>query len=240
MKISMLKSRLVNFFELLTISPILFPKLAIDYFVIKKEVKKRQGLLKTKSNSDDPESFEKYFNFKDNFIQLSLIRVAKLGLTNSKNKLEILDLGTGAGYFPFICNYYKNNCEAIDIAGNQFYDQSTEVLNLKKYHQEIFFNEDIVTSKKYDLICAYMICFNGHKTSKLWAEKEWSQFLISLISKNLNLNGRIFLSFNLEEDNMPFSPSVKIFFESFADKVSKNEVMITNKVNMIELIEELI
>lgn len=237
MKILMLKSRLVNFFELLTISPILFPKLVIDYFLIKKEIRKRQGLLATANNTDDPEAFEKYFNLKDNFIQISLIRVVRLGLITSKNKLEILDLGTGAGYFPFICNYYENNCEAIDIAGNQFYDQSTEVLNLKKYHQEIFFNEELVTSKKYDLICAYMICFNGHKTSKLWAEKEWSKFLINLITNNLNLDGRIFLSFNLESDGKPFSSELENFFKMISKKISSNEILIQNSVELESILQ---
>jgi SAM-dependent methyltransferase len=233
-----IKSKLINFYNLIRLSNIFFPKILIDYFKIKNIINGQHISLKIDSASGDSESFEKYFILKELFIQEALIRVQKLHLNNSKSKLSILDLGTGAGYFPFICNYYQNESEAIDISGNKFYDESTNALKLKKYHQKIIFDEKLTTNKKYDLVCAYMICFNGHKSEALWANKEWGAFLINIIENNLNSNGRIFLSFNLENDGKPFSKDLKQFFSFFASEITNNEIMIQNNKNCVSLITE--
>ncbi len=233
-----IKSKLINFYRLIRLSNFLFPKVLIDYFKIKNIINRQHILLKIDSASDDSQSFEKYFILKELFIQEALIRVQKLYLNNSKSKLSILDLGTGAGYFPFICNYYQNESEAIDILGNKFYDESTNALKLKKYHQKIIFDEKLITNKKYDLVCAYMICFNGHKSEALWTNKEWGAFLINIIENNLNSNGRIFLSFNLENDGKPFSKELKHFFSFFASEITNNEIMILNNKNCVSLITE--
>ena len=82
-----------------------------------------------------------------------------------------------------------------------------------------------------------MICFNGHKTSKLWAEKEWSKFLINLITNNLNLDGRIFLSFNLESDGKPFSSELENFFKMISKKISSNEILIQNSVELESILQ---
>ena len=77
-----------------------------------------------------------------------------------------------------------------------------------------------------------MICFNGHKSPNLWGIYEWSKFLNALINNNLQTNGKIFLSFNLEENGEPFSYELENFFCSFAKKISSNEILIENNQHL--------
>ena len=51
--------------------------------------------------------------------------------------------------------------------------------------------------RKFDLITAFMICFNGHKSPALWGPEEWEFFLDDLETR-LKPRGRIYLSFNRE------------------------------------------
>lgn len=236
-KTSIFKSRLKNFFSIFINTKFYFFKVFIDYFSIRKNIWDKHRSIKVNSNIQEAETYEKYFVLKNNFIQHGLMRVTQLNL-HKKNKLSILDLGTGAGYFPYICNFYGNYAECLDIKDNEFYDHSTDALSLVKYHHEIVFNKKLPTNKKYDLICAYMICFNGHKTEALWGVHEWSVFLREIIQKNLKDGGKIFLSFNLEDDGKPFSEDLKKFFNSFSKSFSKNEILISNNKRLIEVIKK--
>lgn len=230
------KSRLKNFFSIFINTKFYFFKVIIEYFLIKKNILNKHSSLKINPNIKETETFEKYFVLKSNFIQHGLIRATQLNL-HKKNNLSILDLGTGAGYFPYICNFYGNYAECLDIEGNEFYDHSTDALSLIKYHHEIVYNKKLPIDKKYDLICAYMICFNGHKTKAIWGIHEWSIFLKNILEKNLKEEGKIFLSFNLENDGQPFSKDLKKFFNSFCLSLSKNEILISNTKGLIKILE---
>ena len=235
-KVSILKSRLKNFFRIFINSKLYFFKVFIEYFLIKKNILNKHSSLKINHNIKETETFEKYFVLKNNFIQHGLIRATQLNI-HKKSELSILDLGTRAGYFPYICNFYGNYAECLDIEGNEYYDHSTDALSLIKYHHEIVYSKKLPIDKKYDLICAYMICFNGHKTKALWGIHEWSIFLKNVIEKNLKEEGKIFLSFNLEDDGQPFSKDLKKFFNCFSRSFSKNEILISNNKGLIEVIE---
>src|SRR2546428_6601423 len=65
--------------------------------------------------------------------------------------------------------------------------------------------------RKFDLITAFMICFNGHKRPALWGPKEWSFFLDDLETR-LNPGGRIRLGFNREDDGSFYSGDLRRFF----------------------------
>ena len=82
-----------------------------------------------------------------------------------------------------------------------------------------------------------MICFNGHKSTNLWGIYEWSNFLDILINNNLQPNGKIFLSFNREENGEPFSVELEKFFCSFAKKMSSNEILIENNQHLMASIK---
>ena len=124
--------------------------------------------------------------------------------TIRKNKKNILDIGTGAGYFPFICNELNHSGFCLDVPDNDLYDQLTDSLGLIKFKRYIKCFEPIKlkTDIRFDLITAYMICFNNHKQKDLWHVEEWDWFIKHLFTR-LQPDGEIFLSFNEESPNEP-------------------------------------
>jgi len=83
-----------------------------------------------------------------------------------------------------------------------------------------------------------MICFNGHRTKDVWGVNEWKIFITSIIKKNLKISGKIFLSFNLEDDGNPFSSELENFFTFFAKKISNNEILIQNTVELESVLQD--
>jgi SAM-dependent methyltransferase len=196
-----------------------------DYFRILKILRLK---LKTKEifiNDHHPESFEKYLNYRFWLLE-NLTRIFDLGLESSSKKLKVLDIGTGFGYFPFLCSYYGHDAMAIDLNDNEMYNDVIKKLNVKRHVRRIERNIDIEINEKFDLITAFMICFNNHKTEDIWNENDWTFFINSLKENNLNQPGTIFLSFNLEFDGKPFNNSLYNFFDRSQYEIDSNKVLI--------------
>lgn len=200
-------------------------KILHEYFIIKKLI---NGKIKSvqKYRIDNPgESFEKYLNL-DIWVFETLLRCYRLGLHDKSKSLNILDLGTGAGYFPFICSYFGHKAEAVDVPDNKMYNELVSALAVSRHNERIMPFASLSNTDKYDLITAFMICFNGHKTKKLWHISEWKSFLNSLHQNNLKDNGEVFLSFNAETAEEPVSKDLLNFFLENGGEVSGSTVKI--------------
>jgi hypothetical protein len=68
--------------------------------------------------------------------------------------------------------------------------------------------------RKFDVITAHMICFNGHKSDKLWKISEWEYFLDDLAANHLVPGGQVCLELNREYDDSLYTPELKAYFES--------------------------
>ena len=119
--------------------------------------------VRSKPYNSDLTAQEKYLNYKF-WLKESLIRFYKLGLHRDEKK-TILDIGTGTGYFPFICNEFSHAGFCLDVPDNELYDQITDSLGLIKFKRyiKIFELLKLNTNERFDLVTAYMICFNNHK-----------------------------------------------------------------------------
>ena len=173
----------------------------------------------------------KYINYKQ-WLKECLLRAYKLKLNERIKPLRILDIGTGFGYFPFICNKFGHKADSTDLPDNKLYNLIIEKLDLQRFHVSInaytpLQNE---TSERYDLVTAFMITFNNHKTNKLWKEEEWKFFINDLYSRILKKNGKIFLSFNEESPGIFYSNDLEEFFQTNGYKVESNTVFISHPV----------
>ena len=77
--------------------------------------------------------------------------------------------------------------------------------------------------RKFDLITAFMICFNGHKSPALWGPKEWSFFLDDLATR-LNPGGRIRLGFNRERDGSFYTKELRRFFVNRGAEIDQHRI----------------
>jgi hypothetical protein len=204
-----------------------FPKFLTDFLLINRQVKKRISSLTHYRLKNPGELYEKYLN-TNLWVCETLIRVHKLKLHKSPKKLRVLDLGTGCGYFPYICSFYGHSAESLDLGENELYNRVILALDVVRYDQKIVAFSKLELDKKYDLITAFMICFNGHKSINLWDIKEWDYFLDSLRLNNLKSGGKVYLSFNAESDPLePINLSLLQYFSSMNSKISKNNVSLT-------------
>lgn len=161
---------------------------------------------------DDPgDGWPKYFDLP-RWMTINLRRVRDLGLDFGFRK-RVLDLGCGAGYFLYINKALGHEVLGLDIDENPMFGEMVALLGLSRvvWRIEPFEPLPPLGKKKFDLITAFMICFNGHKSPALWGRKEWTFFLDDLATR-LKPGGRICLGFNREENGDYYNADLRDFF----------------------------
>ena len=83
-------------------------------------------LKKKYSELGDEYKGMKYLRFNTRF-KGRLNYVYQLGLADSKEKKNILDIGTGVGYFPYICNRFGHNAMAFDLGDYDLFNDMIEM-----------------------------------------------------------------------------------------------------------------
>jgi hypothetical protein len=81
--------------------------------------------------------------------------------------------------------------------------------------------------RRFDVITAHQICFNGHKTENLWGADEWDFFLNDLEENHLNPGGMIALEFNEEPAIGFYTKEVRKYFESRSTRIFRGRVIIS-------------
>ena len=140
--------------------------------------------------------------------------------------LEILDIGTGAGHFPFLCSKFGHSVLATDIPeGSRDGSFAKDLLprnpNWQKPEDKNRIYTDIIKllevtwsplriqpfqalpnfGKKFDLITAFMINFNKYRKEKtMWEIDEWVFLFEDIIKNQLTKSGRIFFQLNRAPD----------------------------------------
>ena len=132
---------------------------------------------------EETKSAYKYLEL-DKWIFENLLRAYKLNLHKLKSK-KILDLGCGPGFFIYICKYFGHEVLGLDLK-DQFYSELTNLLDLNIVNKEISSNKNLqlYPKEKFDLVTAFMICFDRDNSDDLWDTKKW-RFFLNDIEKNI-------------------------------------------------------
>ena len=169
----------------------------------------------------------KYLNLRE-WMRTNLRRVLELELDYGFRK-RILDIGCGAGYFLHICRWLGHDVVGLDIGEEPMYDEMTRMLGLKRVLWRVQAFEPLPDfGEKFDLITAFMICFNGHKTAALWGTAEWEYFLDDIAAK-LTPVGWIQLQFNRETDGGYHTKELHRFFEKRGAIIDRSRVMFRSR-----------
>jgi SAM-dependent methyltransferase len=167
--------------------------------------------------------FSKYLD-AERWIQVAISHARWTGCLKSKTR-RILDIGSGAGYFPFVCNCLGHTAEALDVAENEFYREMISLLGVRRTEHRIEALQPLPASLgQFDLITAFAVCFNGHATPQLWGPEPWSFLIDNLARDHARPGAQLFLKLNPEPDGTWWTPALRDFFLSRGGQVDNDKI----------------
>ena len=174
---------------------------------------------------EDPgDAWPKYLDL-ETWMEINLRRVRDLGLDLGGRK-RVLDIGCGTGYFLYICQYLGHDVLGLDLDEEPGFTDMIELLGVKRKIWRVEAYKPLPNlGPKFDVIAAHMICFNGHKSDKLWKIAEWEFFLDDLAANQLTPDGQVCLELNREYDDSLYTPELKEYFEARGAEIHTQRVL---------------
>jgi SAM-dependent methyltransferase len=176
--------------------------------------------------ADPGADWPKYLDL-DRWIGVNIRRIRQLELDVARPK-RILDLGCGAGYFLHIAQILGHSGVGLDMDRVTMFGEITRLLGVRRVVQQIqAFRPLPNLGQKFDVITAFMICFNDHKMPGLWEVPEW-EFFLNDLAKHLKPRGRVWLELNQEYDGTFYTPQLKEFFQKRGAKIDEHKIIFTS------------
>jgi len=174
-----------------------------------------------KDDDPPPTGYSKYLDIRT-WMAAKLIYVYLLNLHKAR-PMRILDMGTGPGYFPYVCSFYGHKVVAIDLDTIPMYNELCQFLHVDRRVWRINRFENLPDfGVKFDLVTAFMIKFDQHDSPDQWGADEWSFMLEDLKRNHLTENGRILLNFNSRHDGTWEDDSLLRLFYNMGGRVHHN------------------
>ncbi|MEO5719872.1 MAG: methyltransferase domain-containing protein [Chthoniobacterales bacterium] len=168
---------------------------------------------------------EKYLELR-RWLEVNIRRLRELDLDLFPRR-RILDIGSGAGYFLYLCKRLGHDVLGLDLDESPMFNDLTELLGVPRVIARIERYKPLPKfDAPFDLITAYMICFNDHKTDHIWGPDEW-EFFLNDAAQYLRPTGIIHLELNQEFDGTSYTPALRDYFERRGATVVNNRVTLT-------------
>jgi SAM-dependent methyltransferase len=201
-------------------------RLCVPYHDARIDQQRFQTIYDRYRDSDPYPGFSKYLN-RSEWIAVAIAHFRLAGLEKLENA-SVLDIGTGAGYFPFVCQNLGHDALGLDIPGHSFYCDMVDLLGIRRREYRIQAFEKLPDfGRRFDRVTAFAICFNNHATESLWGVSEWDFFLNDLVAHQLASEGMITLKFNPEPNGAPISPELLEYLLSRGSEVDGPNVRIS-------------
>ena len=126
----------------------------------------------------------------------------------------MLDLGCGGGYFLVVCRQLGARVVGMDLDKDLVLNEMIGLFGLRRVDWRI---RAFVTlpdfRRKFDLITAFMICFNFPPNGPDWGVAEWD-FFLNDVTPRLTSRGRVILGLNRDlVDGTLYDDTLKGYFE---------------------------
>ena len=178
--------------------------------------------------ADPGADWPKYLDL-DRWMGINIRRIRQIELDLARPR-RILDLGCGAGYFLYIAQLLGHSGVGLDMDRLSMFREVTRLLGVHRVVQRIDAFQPLPDlGEKFDVITAFMICFNNHKMPDLWKVPEWEFFLDDL-SKHLTPRGRVWLELNQEYDGTFYTRELKELFQKRGAKISEQKVIFSSGI----------
>ena len=148
----------------------------------------------------------------ETYLKANIGRVQDIGIDRSPRPLHILDVGSGAGYFLFVCKVLGHSGFGLDLPEPKLYEEMFQLFGLKRaMHRVEKFQPLPETGRKYDFVTAFQIVFNELDKPQPWGAAEWDYFLNDA-GHHLLPGGRIYLSLNRQPNGIYYTEEVRKLF----------------------------
>src|SRR5579864_6717235 len=164
------------------------------------------------------------------WIDINVERAQDLWLDRAP-PLRLLDLGSGAGYFLYVCKHFGHDVLGFDTDIEPLFGATTELLGVPRIVGRIERLTPLPEfGRKFDLVTAHRICF--HRVGKVregveWSPADWEFFVNDIRTRFLTPNGRLLLDFNPRPDGSSFfSPELRAFFVSQGARIFRSKALL--------------
>ena len=149
--------------------------------------------------NSDPAFIYKYLDVSF-WLKDKVAKVFSLGLVGAPG-LRILDLGTGAGHFPALCDTLGHETVGLDLE-NPLYVDLCALMGVDRRTHRIKPGELLPSSLgAFDLTTAFAIKFDAlgvdaQRRHLYWSLADWNHFIADVTSDRLRYPGRLYLQLN--------------------------------------------
>ena len=181
---------------------------------------------KAEENMDDI-FWTKYLDV-EKWLKLNIRYANELGLV-TKPPRSVLDLGCGGGFFLAVCRRLGSKVLGMDLDKDLVLNEMIALFGLKRVTWRIrAFVKLPDLGRKFDLITAFMICFNFPPRGGYWGVREWD-FFLNDASGFLLPRGRLLLSLNKQPDGECYDETLRRYFESREGVVEGKRIIFTSE-----------
>ena len=167
-----------------------------------------------------------------------LLLAHELGLKGGLPR-RVLDIGTGGGHFPFVCQYFGHRVVGIDI-DNALYEAIAACLGIQRTIVRVEPQTPLPDlGGRFDLITAGDITFNDKDDRDgrrvYWTRAEWQFFLNDLVANHLQYPGMLYLKLNREWQRGPFGSDRLAYNREVLAMAARNGAVINRRRGTIRL-----
>jgi SAM-dependent methyltransferase len=148
------------------------------------------------------------------YVALQVRYARELGLAPSseRGRRRVLDIGTGAGYFPFVCRHYGHQAAAIDLDTTPMYNDLVRLLGVERIVSRVTpFLPLPAFPQRFDCVTAMQLKFNARPQGGPWGREEWGFFLDDLANRVAHPDAQVFLGFNADRSGVAVASDLSAF-----------------------------
>lgn len=168
--------------------------------------------------ADGQRSFWTKYLDVQKWLALNVRYAYELGLVDEPPR-EVLDLGCGGGFFLYVCKRLGARVQGMDLDFDPIFNDLTRLFGVPRLGLPVRKQVPVpkFDGRKFDLITAWMICFNDFdREDEMWRAADWA-FLIDDLAARLTPDGRIVFSLNKQLDGKLYSEEIEKVFADRAD-----------------------
>ena len=134
------------------------------------------------------------------WIDINVGRAQNLWLDRSP-PVRILDLGSGAGYFLYVCQFLGHSGLGLDLDDDPFFGAMTKYFNVPRVIWRIEAGIPLPDlGEKFDLVTGHRVCFHRitrdeNDVWREWTPANWKFFIHDIRTRFLKPHGRLLLEF---------------------------------------------